>query len=792
MSAEPQPSLEDLVEAFVAARRRGAAASAREVAARHPELGPELLAALEAAEALAALPAADSPAGRSIGPYRLLRELGRGGMGVVYEALDPALGRAVALKVLPPELLASASMRARFRREAELASRIAHPGVCTVFAAGIEDGAPWIAMQLVRGETLARRIERARAAGPDASLGPARDTAVLMARVARALEAAHALGVLHRDVKPANVMVTPEGLPVLLDFGLARSDEPGEALLTRTGETTGTPAYLAPEMIAGELARPDARCDVYSLGVMLFECLALERPFQGPTQVALYRAVLAGAPARLPRARAPRDLAVVTATALERDRARRYAGAADLAADLEAFADGRPVAARALSAPERLLRWARREPRLAAISGVLAATGAALALAAGAVWSSRDEVRAAESERAAREVEAAVVEGFADLADGQHDAADAAFARALALAPAHAEALAGRAFASLDRGRPEEARARLAQAPPLPELEPLRRAVRGEPAGEPEAGARGSALDLFLEGELLLRTCWELPRSERPPCAQRALALFDEAVARLPAARSLYHMERAYAAQAARDAQAARSAAEALATLWPDSLREVYTAGAVLTELDPPRACELLERAALLGPGHYGVFHNLGTAYLMQGDPERAERALRRALELAPDVADAHNGLGLALVDLGRTEEARRSYLRALELRPDMVEALSNLAELEYKQGEHPQSAEHYARVLELDPGSALDRHNYAGELYELGRYEDAREQYLRALDQDPSFGPTWAGLAWSLLALERPEEALEAANRGLLRAPGSEELFAVRGQVLAALGRSE
>ena len=152
---------------------------------------------------------------------------------------------------------------------------------------------------------------------------------------------------MHRDVKPSNIIVGSDGAPVLLDFGLAIATESSTHTLTRTGETAGTPAYLAPENVSGELAHPDAQGDVYALGVTLYECLALRKPFDAPTRVALYRAILAGTPAdvRTLNRAVPRDLAVIVATAMERDRGRRYRSAGALADDLEACVAGRPIAA---------------------------------------------------------------------------------------------------------------------------------------------------------------------------------------------------------------------------------------------------------------------------------------------------------------------------------------------------------------------------------------------------------------------------------------------------------------
>ncbi len=380
--SETPATAEEAVELFLARRQRGEAVDTKAFAALHPSLAPELESALDALIALerATVETDPEPLPEHIGPFRVIRELGRGGMGVVLEAVEEPLNRRVALKVLPPELLSSPSARARFRREAELAARLDHSGIATIYGAGVENDRPWIAMRYVEGRTLARAIadtrRDARAGGAScvrlASTGArGREAALLVAsllsKVARALHSAHEQGVLHRDIKPSNIIVAPDGSPVLLDFGLAIAEVSDGRSLTSTGEAPGTPAYLTTESVSGELPRPDVQSDVYALGVTLYECLALRRPFDAPTPAALYHAILTGAPAgvRVLNTSVSRDLAVVTATAMERDRGRRYRSASALADDLEACVAGRPIAARPVPLYGRVLRWARREPRLA-------------------------------------------------------------------------------------------------------------------------------------------------------------------------------------------------------------------------------------------------------------------------------------------------------------------------------------------------------------------------------------------------------------------------------------------
>ncbi|MGB3965568.1 MAG: serine/threonine-protein kinase, partial [Planctomycetota bacterium] len=235
----------------------------------------------------------DDAADQCIGPFRLLRELGHGGQGAVHLAEDTRLGRQVALKVLRAG--GDHASRLRFVREAHAAARLHHPAIATVLETGTHDGVAWLAVQYVPGPSLAGRLL-------DVGRLPLREAAELVARMAEALEVAHRAGLVHRDVKPANVLLGPDG-PVILDFGLAHDRTRDEPTLTSPGDLCGTPAYMAPEQIAGRQT-VDARIDVWALGVVLFECVTGSLPFAAPTQQGVCHAVLHHVltiPARLPR-----------------------------------------------------------------------------------------------------------------------------------------------------------------------------------------------------------------------------------------------------------------------------------------------------------------------------------------------------------------------------------------------------------------------------------------------------------------------------------------------------------
>jgi predicted Ser/Thr protein kinase len=295
------------------------------------------------------------PFPRRFGDYDLIEEIGRGGMGVVYRARQRSLDRLVALKVIRQSELASADDLARFRAESAIAARIDHPNAVKVYEAGEIDGQPYFTMQLIEGHSLADRLRE----GP---LG-AREAAGILAPVARAVEAAHRLGLLHRDLKPANILLDRDGQPFVADFGLAkRSEGPGN--LTRSGAIVGTPRYMAPEQASGQRVALAPSTDVYSLGVILFEMLTGRPPFNAAATVDIILAVINDDPP-LPRVLEPRvdrDLELVALRCLQKPQDLRYASAKDLADDLEAWLQGMPVSARSGSFRDIVARLFRETP----------------------------------------------------------------------------------------------------------------------------------------------------------------------------------------------------------------------------------------------------------------------------------------------------------------------------------------------------------------------------------------------------------------------------------------------
>ncbi|TWU28459.1 serine/threonine-protein kinase [Bythopirellula polymerisocia] len=327
----------------------------------------------------------------NLGDFRIIREIGRGGMGIVYEAEQLSLGRRMALKVLPLAATLSVQQLERFKNEARLAASLKHPHIVSVHSVGVERGVHYYAMELIEGCSLAQAIVELSGIGnqlrtppaevsdtaetsPVAALSTARtnnpqdyyrQVAKLIADAADALDYAHNRGIVHRDIKPGNLLLDHDGIVSVTDFGLARLE--ADAGVTMTGDMLGTLRYMSPEQAAGKPGLVDYRTDIHALGATLYELLTMRPAFEGNDRAKLLRHIAEETPPGLRQIdpRIPQDLDTITAKALEKEPADRYQSAGDLAADLRAFVDDRPITARPPSLAQRMARWSRRHTGVA-------------------------------------------------------------------------------------------------------------------------------------------------------------------------------------------------------------------------------------------------------------------------------------------------------------------------------------------------------------------------------------------------------------------------------------------
>jgi eukaryotic-like serine/threonine-protein kinase len=396
--------LEEVLREHMERLDRGEAVDREQLLARHPELAEELRAYFAGSDEVERLrrqgkrgaptaclaharPESGGPppdptaegAARRVGDYEVLEEIGQGGMGVIYKALQLSLRRLVALKMIRTDRAALPVDLLRFRSEAEAAASLDHPHIVPIYEVGDHEGQPFFSMKLIEGGCLSEHLPRFAA---DLRAGVA-----LLAAVARAVHYAHQRGLLHRDLKPGNILLDPQGRPHITDFGLAKrlGPRPGEASLTHQGIIVGTPSYMAPEQAATKGGVSTA-ADVYSLGAIFYELLTGRPPFQAETALDTLVLVLdrEPAPPRGLNRRVDRDLETVCLRCLEKEPGKRYASAEALADDLERWLRGEPIQARPVGRCERVLKWAWRRPHLAALAAALVV---ALALGfAGVCW----------------------------------------------------------------------------------------------------------------------------------------------------------------------------------------------------------------------------------------------------------------------------------------------------------------------------------------------------------------------------------------------------------------------
>ncbi len=402
LSADPESLLDLIFNEVILRGQRGEQPRLEDYLERFPQLAAqiqlqfEMEKVLQANGLLPSTPGLDTavfvpedsplrpatPAPLDIPGYEVLEVLGRGGMGIVYKAWQVDLKRTVALKMILAENDTNPELLARFQTEGEAIARLQHPNIVQVYQVGEEGGRPYLALEYVNGGGLEERL--------DGTPQPPRQAAALLETLARAMHHAHEAGILHRDLKPSNVLLqtdkpTAPGLasaignwqaaiPKITDFGLAKIFIGGSDTRTQSGAILGTPSYIAPELANGQANKVGPATDVYSLGAILYELLTGRPPFKGETPLDTVRQVLSETPIPVSRfqTKVPHDLETICLHCLQKEPGKRYASALALAEDLRQFLEGKPIRARAVSRRERLWRWCRRHPGVAALATLAA------------------------------------------------------------------------------------------------------------------------------------------------------------------------------------------------------------------------------------------------------------------------------------------------------------------------------------------------------------------------------------------------------------------------------------
>jgi WD40 repeat protein/tRNA A-37 threonylcarbamoyl transferase component Bud32 len=450
--------VEGVLHEYLQALDAGKKPNPRDYVAQHPDIADDLAAffadqakldqvakSMRALAQPATLPPSDPPPDDSLGSvryfgdYELQREIARGGMGVVYKARQVNLKRIVALKMILAGQLAGPEEVRRFHAEAEAAARLDHPGIVPIFEVGQHDGQHYFSMAFVEGESLAHKITQ--------GVFPPRDAAALMKKVAVAIAYAHVEGVIHRDLKPANVLIDRDGQPRVTDFGLAKRVQTGDAASqdTAPGQILGTPSYMPPEQASGLVSRIGPHSDIYSLGAILYCLLTGRPPFQAATPLDTLLQVIQQEPVspRQLNAAVPRDLETITLKCLEKEPAKRYRSATELAEELGRFLNGEPIHARPVGRVERGWRWCRRKPAVAALLGT-GLLGVAAVLIVGLIYNYHLGLALTEVEKKKNEVE-----GREQQLRVEHDQSQDRLWKAL-FEQGRAERLAGNRWRSLE------------------------------------------------------------------------------------------------------------------------------------------------------------------------------------------------------------------------------------------------------------------------------------------------------------------------------------------------------
>jgi tetratricopeptide (TPR) repeat protein len=801
--------------------------------AKHPELAAELAAAFRgldfvrnAAPSLAETGDVDAEAGRTLGEYKLLREVGRGGMAVVYEAEQVSLGRRVALKVLPFAAVLDPKQLQRFKNEALAAAQLHHPHIVPVYSVGCERGVHYYAMQYIEGQSLALAICEMRAGrGGSGSKTPlsshtsnrepgyVRMAAGLGMQAAEALDHAHQLGIVHRDVKPGNLLVDQAGSLQITDFGLARSRV--DVGLTVTGEILGTIRYMSPEQAQAKRVPIDHRTDVYSLGATLYELFTLEPAFPGddPHQVIQELAYRDPVPPRKLNPVLPVDLETVLQKAMSKDPANRYATAQEMADDLGRFLEDRPILARRPPVPVRAARWARRRKGLVmAASGVLFLGIAALAADAYRVGRALEE---AESNlRLARDavdrflVEVGVsslrekplppasyrvlLEKALQFLENYVDDPESFSTRAVVL---HALHRYGEALSACDHvlaARPQDARALAERGHQLwhlqrydEALENLQLAIAIDPDLSAARFHLGRALDSSGEWYAAVaayRDAIRLDANEPTSHLQLGIVLlegtgdpdaaileFREAI-RLQPDDGPAHYNLGIALKTRGDLDAAIEAYREAIRLAPDDSAAHYNLGNLLLDRkgDADAAIPHFRAAIRIRPDYAFAHNNLGNALDAKGEVDAAIEAYRKAIRLEPHLAEPYNGLGNVLSKAGDSDEAIAMYREAIRLEPDHFWSHNNLgAELLEAKGDPDAAILEFREAIRIQPERAFAHNNLGNALRTKGDVDAAMEAYGEAIRLDPNLPEAHYGLG-VLLVRSDPDTALQELREAI------------------------
>ena len=696
------------------------------------------------------------------GDYELLEEIGRGGQGVVYRARQKSLNRTVALKVIGLGHLAAEAQLKRFRLEAEAAARLDHPRIVPIHEVGERDGYYYFSMNFVEGGQLDEVVEH-----EPLSI---RRAVELIAMLARAVHYAHEHGILHRDIKPGNILLDQKGEPHLTDFGLARLVET-ESTVTRTKEVFGTPSYMAPEQVTRDRTLTSAT-DVYALGAVLYQLLTGHPPFEGGTTYETMRLLLETEP-RPPRLLNPkidRDLSTICLKCLEKDPRRRYPSALALAKDLEHWLKHEPILAKRSGFFTHSRKWVRRNPSTSVLVTLLVALAVVLSVT---VWNRKPAVLIPKS------VAVLPFENLSNDSDNTY-------------------------FAD---GIQEEILTRLAKIADLKVI------------------SRSSTLDYPIKSRNLAQIAKQLGVANILEGSVRRAAdrvrvnvqlinaqtnshlwaetydrkLTDVFLVETDIAKTIADSLKAKLTHAERQAIALRPTAN------PEAY-ELYLKGRFFwnkrTGADLRKAIDYFNQAIAEDPNYALAYAGLADCYDLlceysELSPKesypKAKAAAIKALELDDTLGEAHTSLAYSLINYDWDwRSAEREYQRAIQLNPNYATAHQWYAECLSMLERHTEAIAEIKRAQQLDPLSLIINQGVGGKYLYARRYDEAMAQFHRTVELYPHFPPTHQRLGWCYAQKRMYDEAIAEMQKAVELSGNSTQMIAALGYAYATAGRRD
>jgi serine/threonine-protein kinase len=698
--------------------------------------------------------------------YEIVAELGRGGMGVVYQARQCSLKRLVALKMILAGLHADSTACLRFRTEAEAVARLQHPNIVQIHEVGECDRKPFLALEYVEGGSLLRKVAHTPL--------PAQEAARVVETLARAVHYMHRRGILHRDLKPTNVLLTADGAPKIADFGLAKVLD-AESGLSRSETLLGTPNYMAPEQAAGDTKRVGAPADVYSLGAILYELLTGRAPFQGATPLSTLEQVRTQEPVppRRFKRSVSRDLETICLKCLQKEPGKRYASAEALADDVRCFLEGKPIRARPVPAWQRAWRFARRRPAL--VGWTLAGTVLVCFLLT--AWSYFRATGQLAGHRAEEKYQQFIQRRNEALIYGL-------------LAPDEGALLLGA----------EEANRRMAESAAGEALAlagvDLQSSTVSLDTGFPAPRKAEMTADCYTL--LLVLASIRAQKPWTSDGVKEALRLLDRA-RQFGFQTRAYHLRRALYLEHLGEREEAKKDKDWAASMAPEDPLDHFLAGEEQYRRGAwQQAMNSFNRALSLQPGHFWAQFFLAVCHLKLQQWEAARAGLNACLTQQPEFVWAYLFRSVADENLQALADAESDFQKAVRLNPNedaQYVLFLTRGILHFNQGELKRAEADFRSAMALKPKQYNAYLNLAQVCLARGEYKAAEEEVKAALPFQPPI-QVIAGYhterGRNLIRDKRYEGALEACGAALKLSPQQAQPHEICGRALLALGRYE